>query len=85
MIASVMRWQELARVWIGHWLSRPFHHLFNLMPGVWRSASSDPEHDPPLRLTHSPLAGRRAVQLSDLHLDRYRPQPSRPGPHRSRT
>jgi hypothetical protein len=41
MIASVMRWQELARVWIGHWLSRPFHHLFNLMPGR-RSASPTP-------------------------------------------
>ena len=32
-ISTVMRWQELARVWIGHWLSRPFHHLFNLIPG----------------------------------------------------
>ena len=34
MISSLMRWQELTRVWIGHWLSRPFHHLFNVMPGV---------------------------------------------------
>ncbi|MCW5787112.1 MAG: metallophosphoesterase [Nitrospira sp.] len=72
MIASVMRWQELARVWIGHWLSRPFHHLFNLMPGL-EIGLADPELTR-LRLTHSPLAGRRAVQLSDLHLDRYRPR-----------
>ena len=34
MISTLMRWQELTRVWIGHWLSRPFHHLFNLMPGI---------------------------------------------------
>ena len=34
MIPTLMRWQELVRVWIGHWLSRPFHHLFNLMPGL---------------------------------------------------
>ena len=34
MIAALIRGQELARVWVGHWLSRPFHHLFNLMPGV---------------------------------------------------
>ncbi|MBA5872571.1 MAG: hypothetical protein GDA68_21650 [Nitrospira sp. CR2.1] len=72
MISSVMRWQKSARIWIGHWLSRPFHHLFNLMPGL-EIGLAEPELTR-LRLTHSPLAGRRAVQLSDLHLDRYRPR-----------
>ncbi|CAE6701667.1 metallophosphoesterase [Nitrospira defluvii] len=72
MIASVMRGQELARVWIGHWLSRPFHHLFNLAPGL-EIGLAKPELTR-LHLTHSPLAGRRAVHLSDLHLDRYRPR-----------
>ena len=72
MIATVMRWQELARVWIGHWLSRPFHHLFNLIPGVEIGLSTTTMTRLPL--THAPLAGRRAVQLSDLHLDRYRPR-----------
>ncbi|HMZ53671.1 MAG TPA: metallophosphoesterase [Nitrospira sp.] len=72
MISSLMRWEELARVWIGHWLSRPCHHLFNLMPGL-EIGLSTPEVTR-LALIHPPLAGRRAVHLSDLHLDRYRPR-----------
>ena len=72
MISSLMRWQELTRVWIGHWLSRPFHHLFNLMPGI-EIGLSEPAITR-LSLVHAPLAGRRAVHLSDLHLDRYRPR-----------
>ena len=32
MIARMSSWQEWARIWIGHWLSRPFHFLFNLIP-----------------------------------------------------
>jgi predicted MPP superfamily phosphohydrolase len=72
MIATLVRWQELARIWIGHWLSRPFHHLFNLMPGIeFGLAAADITRLP---LVHAPLAGRRAVHLSDLHLDRYRPR-----------
>ena len=72
MISTLMRWQELSRVWIGHWLSRPFHHLFNLMPGVEVGLSTPAITRLPL--IHAPLAGRRAVHLSDLHLDRYRPR-----------
>ncbi|MCS6317684.1 MAG: metallophosphoesterase [Nitrospira sp.] len=72
MISTLMRWQELTRVWIGHWLSRPFHHLFNLMPGV-EIGLSEPAITR-LSVVHAPLAGRRAVHLSDLHLDRYRPR-----------
>ncbi|MCE3223328.1 MAG: putative Metallophosphoesterase [Nitrospira sp.] len=72
MIATLIRWQELARVWIGHWLSRPFHHLFNLMPGLEAGLSNPALTHLPL--VHKPLAGRRAVHLSDLHLDRYLPR-----------
>jgi uncharacterized protein len=72
MIAALIRWQELARVWVGHWLSRPFHHLFNLMPGIELGLSTPSITHLPL--VHAPLAGRRAVHLSDLHLDRYRPR-----------
>ena len=72
MISTVIRWQELARVWIGHWLSRPFHHLFNLIPGVEIGLSVTTMTRLPL--TYASLAGRRAVHLSDLHLDRYRPR-----------
>ena len=72
MISSLMRWQELTRVWIGHWLSRPFHHLFNVMPGIEIGLSAPAITR--LSLIHAPLAGRRAVHLSDLHLDRYRPR-----------
>jgi predicted MPP superfamily phosphohydrolase len=70
MIATLIRWQELARIWIGHWLSRPFHQLFNLMPGIEVGLSTPSITR--LSLVHAPLAGRRAVHLSDLHLDRYR-------------
>jgi predicted MPP superfamily phosphohydrolase len=72
MTPRALRWQELTRIWIGHWLSRPFHRLFNLMPHVHFGLSC-------LHVTHLPcvhplLAGRRAVHLSDLHLDRYLPR-----------
>lgn len=72
MIARLMRWQELGRVWIGHWLSRPFHQLFNLIPGLELGLAEAAITSLPL--SHAPLAGRRAVHLSDLHLDRYRPR-----------
>ena len=65
MIATLIRWQELTRVWIGHWLSRPFHHLFNLMPGVEVGLSTSAITRLPI--IHAALAGRRAVHLSDLH------------------
>ncbi len=57
MISSLMRWQESARVWVGHWLSRPFHHVFNLMPRL-EIGLADPELTR-LPLIHPPLAGRR--------------------------
>jgi hypothetical protein len=69
MIRTLIRWQELVRIWVGHWLSRPFHHLFNMIPH-WEVGCDDFDVS---RLTclHGPLDGRRAVHISDLHLDRY--------------
>lgn len=72
MIARIVRWQEWARIWIGHWLSRPFHFLFNLIPHFHFGLSQlRVSH---LTCSHPTMAGRRAVQLSDLHLDRYLPR-----------
>jgi predicted MPP superfamily phosphohydrolase len=72
MTPRALRWQELARIWIGHWLSRPFHRLFNLAPHVHFGLSH--LHVSHLTCAHQLLAGRRAVHLSDLHLDRYLPR-----------
>jgi predicted MPP superfamily phosphohydrolase len=72
MIGRLVRWQELARVWIGHWLSRPFHHLFNLLP--WLEIGLACAEVTSVSLVHPSLAGRRAVHLTDLHLDRFLPR-----------
>jgi predicted MPP superfamily phosphohydrolase len=72
MMAWLLRWQEIARFWIGHWLSRPFHKLFNLVPHVHFGLSR--LHISHLICAHPVLAGRRAIHLSDLHLDRYLPR-----------
>lgn len=56
----------------GHWISRPLHHLFNLVPKCEMGlVAVDVSR---ITCTHSPLAGRRGVQISDLHLDRYLPR-----------
>lgn len=72
MIATMIRWQELARMWVGHWISRPFHYAFDLLPGFELGLESAQTSF--ISCTHPALAGRRAVQLSDLHLDRYLPR-----------
>ena len=67
-----MTWPDRARATIGSWMSEPFYRFFSLMPG-WEfgltnhavSKFSD---------RHRSLAGRRAVHLSDLHLDHYLPR-----------
>ena len=67
-----MSWPDQARSFIGHCLSEPFYRIFSRVPR-WEVGLSTHEIS---RLTyaHSPLAGRRAVHLSDLHLDRYQPR-----------
>jgi predicted MPP superfamily phosphohydrolase len=62
------------RIWLhlNHRLSIPLHHLFNhILP--YEAGCSTPALS---RITcrHQPLAGRRAVQITDLHLDRYQPR-----------
>lgn len=67
-----MSWPDRARAMVGHWMSEPFYRFFSLMPG-WEVGLSDHAIS---RFSdqHRSLAGRRAVHLSDLHLDRYLPR-----------
>lgn len=69
MIALPLRWPRRARLALAHRLALPFHHLFNLFPGseVGHARAEVTR----IACRHAPLAGRRAVQISDLHLDRY--------------
>ncbi len=50
-------------------LTGPFHRLFTMLP-EWECGLTAPQLTQ-LPIHHPPLRGRRAVQLSDLHLDRY--------------
>lgn len=60
------------RLMAAHSISLPLQRLFTWLPGseVGHRAA-DVTH---LTCRHAPLAGRRAVQISDLHLDRYHPR-----------
>ncbi|MEO8341509.1 MAG: metallophosphoesterase, partial [Nitrospirota bacterium] len=75
MTRRTMSWPDQSRSFVGYCLSEPFHRLFCHVPS-WEVGLSRHEIS---RLTyaHSPLAGRRAVHLSDLHLDRYQPRHDR--------
>jgi len=64
-----------ARTRLLHQSSKLFHHLFTRVPGC-EFGLSHTEHTR-LMCSHRPLAGRRAVHLSDLHLDRYLPRHDR--------
>lgn len=67
-----MSWPDRARAMIGHWMSEPLYRFFRLMPGLEAGLS---DHDiSRLSDQHRSLAGRRAVHLSDLHLDQYLPR-----------
>jgi predicted MPP superfamily phosphohydrolase len=61
-----------ARSALAHTLCNPVHWLFNRLSrrglGFSRLEISSLEHP------HDPLAGRRAVHITDLHLDRYLPR-----------
>jgi len=52
-----------------HHLSFSLHRLFNVLP-TWEYGLDEPVITK-IQCHHTPLAGRRAVQISDLHLDRY--------------
>ncbi|MGH7164895.1 MAG: metallophosphoesterase [Nitrospiraceae bacterium] len=65
-------WHLRARVFLAHSLTLPLHRFFNRFPhwelGLARAQVSK------IQCRHPALAGRRAIHLSDLHLDRYRPR-----------
>jgi len=75
MTQRQISWPDRFRSFIGYCLSEPLYRLFSLAPhwefGLSTHAVSN------LTYVHGALAGRRAVHLSDLHLDRYHPRHDR--------
>ena len=75
MTRQRMSWSDRARAFVGSCLSEPLYQLFSLVPhweiGLSTHAVSN------LTYVHPPLAGRRAIHLTDLHLDRYHPRHDR--------
>lgn len=66
---QTVSWPDRVRSYIGYCLSEPLYRAFSLVPH-WEWGLS--EHDVSVLIhTHPSLAGRRAVHLTDLHLDRY--------------
>ncbi|HZC82228.1 MAG TPA: metallophosphoesterase, partial [Nitrospiraceae bacterium] len=55
-----------------HQLSLPLHRLFSARP-AWEYGLDEPATTR-IQCRHTPLAGRKAVQISDLHIDRYLPR-----------
>ena len=72
MTRRMRSWPDRARSFIGHSLSEPLYRMFSLVPH-WGIGLSRHEISR-LSYVHGPLAGKRAVHLSDLHLDRYLPR-----------
>lgn len=70
-----MSWPDRARSFIGYCLSEPLYRLFSLAPHWEFGLSTHTVSN--LTYVHGVLAGRRAVHLSDLHLDRYHPRHDR--------
>ncbi|MFM8550709.1 MAG: metallophosphoesterase [Nitrospiraceae bacterium] len=69
MIARPLRWPRRLQLALAHRVSMPFHRFFNRFPKA--EAGHTEAEITSLTCRHTPLAGRRAVQISDLHLDRY--------------
>lgn len=70
-----MSWPDRLRSFIGSCLSEPLYRLFSLVPHWEFGLSAHAVTN--LTYVHGALAGRRAVHLSDLHLDRYQPRHDR--------
>jgi predicted MPP superfamily phosphohydrolase len=72
MIRRIVSWPDRVRTYVGHTLSEPFYRFFRLFPhweiGLERHEITHLHH------VHGPLAGHRAVHLSDLHVDRHQPR-----------
>jgi hypothetical protein len=69
MIRRIASWPDRVRTYIGHSLSEPFYRFFRLFPH-WEVGLNGHEVTRVFHV-HAPLAGRRAVHLSDLHVDRH--------------
>lgn len=65
-------WHLRARFFLAHSLTLPLQRLFNRFPH-WEFGLSTAQISR-IRCRHAALAGRRAIHLSDLHLDRYQPR-----------
>ncbi|MDF0665379.1 MAG: metallophosphoesterase [Nitrospira sp.] len=68
----VVSWPDRMRSFIGHCFSEPLYRTFSLVP-QWEFGLSIHEVTRHI-LVHGTLAGRRAIHLTDLHLDRYHPR-----------
>lgn len=62
-------WPDFVRASVGQALGHPLYQLFGLVPD-WEFGLSDYDVTRHTHL-HGVLAGRRAVHLTDLHIDRY--------------
>ncbi|MDF0645499.1 MAG: metallophosphoesterase [Nitrospira sp.] len=75
MTVPTASWPDRVRSWVGSCLSEPLYRLFSLVP-EWEVGLGQHEITA-ITQVHGSLAGRRAVHLSDLHLDRYHPRHDR--------
>lgn len=66
-------WLFRARLALAHWVDRPLHLVLKRLPEL----GSGTTEVSTITCTHAPLAGRRAVQITDLHLDIYKPRHDR--------
>src|SRR5206468_6247264 len=65
-------WYRRVQLVLVHKLSLPLQRFFSRVV-TWEYGLDVPAVTP-IRCCHTPLAGRRAVQLSDLHIERYLPR-----------
>ena len=72
MISRVRRWHRDLRLFVAHMAGLPIHRFYNLFPGV--EFGLTPAEVTRIACHWTPLAGRRAVHVTDLHLDRYLPR-----------
>jgi len=75
MINLALRWYDRVRLLFAHGVGLPLHHVYNLLPYLEFGLSS--VEISRIECQHPPLAGRRAVHITDLHLDRYQPRHDR--------
>ncbi len=69
------RWWHWARFRLAHYITLPIHHLSRRYPRY--EFGLEKFHFSRIECRHQALAGRRAVQISDLHVDHYLPRHDR--------